>query len=212
MSFKAVIFDKDGVLINSFSTVLSAMNEALTLYGYDKISGKEFRRSWWGIRADLNIEMKLGITREEALEIFECYKQRREELRGMTKPYPGVYGVLRELRGDYSLGVVTSTFRDVAMGLLDEFGISKFFDVVVGGDETKPKPAPDPLLKACAGLMVRPDDAIYVGDTDADICAGKSAGCTTVIVTTSKTKEELDEIRGIIIIDELKELLDIVNS
>jgi HAD superfamily hydrolase (TIGR01509 family) len=211
MSFQAVIFDKDGVLINSFDTVFSAMNEALTIHGNGKLTREEFRKEWWGIRADLNIEKKLGVTREEALEIFEYYKQKREELEGLTKLYSGVEMVLEELEGDYGLAVVTSTFRDVAVELLKGFGISDFFDIVVGGNETTPKPAPDSILKACEEMEVRPVDAIYVGDTDPDIEAGKSAGCTTVIVTTSKTREELEEVEDIIIIDDLREILEVVN-
>jgi len=211
MSFEAVIFDKDGVLINSFNTVFTAMNRALTHHGYDKLSKEEFRKKWWGIRADHNIENKLCLSSGEAHEIFECYKEKREELIELTEIYPCVDELLGELYGDYSLGVVTSTYKKVAVNLLDNFGISKYLDVVVGGDETTPKPAPDSILKACEEIKVRPENAIYVGDTDADIGAGKSAGCTTVIVTTSKTREELEEVNGIIIIDQVKELTEILN-
>jgi HAD superfamily hydrolase (TIGR01509 family) len=210
MSFKAIFFDKDGVLINSFDTVFTAMNEAFTIYGYNRPGKEEFRKEWWGIRADLNIEKKLGISKEEAQEIFEYYKEKRGELEGLTKLYPGVKEVLRELDGDYNLGVVTSTFKAVALEILDSFGISDFFDVIIGGDETNPKPAPDSLLKACEELRIRPNNAVYVGDTDADIGAGKAAGCNTVIVTTSKTREELEGVEGIIIIDHLNELLELV--
>jgi HAD superfamily hydrolase (TIGR01509 family) len=210
MSYSAVIFDKDGVLINSFETVYSAMNEALTHHGYEKFGREEFRKEWWGIRADNNIERKLGISRERALEIFELYKQKRIELDHMTKLYPSVKTVLRQLDGEYGLGVVTSTYRDVAIDLLEDFEINAFFDVVVGGDETTPKPAPDSILKACNDLGVEPEEAIFVGDTDADIGAGKSAGCTTVIVTTSKTRDELENVEGILIIDDLEEILDLV--
>ena len=210
MSYSAVIFDKDGVLINSFETVYSAMNKALTHHGYEKLGREEFRKEWWGIRADNNIERKLGISRERALEIFELYKQKRIELDHMTKLYPGVKTVLRQLDGEYGLGVVTSTYRDVAIDLLEDFEINAFFDVVVGGDETTPKPAPDSILKACNDLGVEPEEAMFVGDTDADIGAGKSAGCTTVIVTTSKTRDELENVEGILIIDDLEEILDLV--
>lgn len=211
MSSEAVIFDKDGVLINSFKTVFTAMNQALNHHGYDKLSKEEFRKEWWGIRADHNIENKLCLSREEAHEIFECYKEKREELVELTEIYPGVDELLGELYGDYSLGVVTSTYKKVAVNLLDNFGISKYLDVVVGGDETTPKPAPDSILKACEEIKVRPENAIYVGDTDADIGAGKSAGCTAVIVTTSKTREELEEVNGIIIIDQIQELTEVLN-
>jgi len=212
LKISAVIFDKDGVLISSFNTVYTAMNKTLEHYGFEKLSREEFRKEWWGIRADLSFEKKLGIIREEALEVFEFYKQRRKDLEYMTELYPGVIDILRELGKYYSLGVVTSTFRNTVLELLEDFGISEFFDVVVGGDETTPKPAPDSILKACERLGIKPEEAAYVGDTDADIGAGKSAGCTTVIVTTSKIREELEKVEGIIIIDSLHELKEVINK
>jgi FMN phosphatase YigB (HAD superfamily) len=65
----------------------------------------------------------------------------------MSKLYHDVIYVLNELRGFYSLGVVTSTFRNIVLELLEDFGICKFFDVVVDGDETTPKPARALFLK-----------------------------------------------------------------
>jgi HAD superfamily hydrolase (TIGR01509 family) len=212
MRYRAVIFDKDGVLINSFETVYSAMNKALTHYDYDSLAREEFRKEWWGIRADDNIERKLRISRERALEIFDLYKQKRKELDQMTKLYPNVKTVLSRLDGDYGMGVVTSTNREIAIKLLEDFEIFGFFDVIVGGDETTPKPAPDALLKACNELGVEPEETIFIGDTDADIGAGQSAGCTTVIVTTSKTRDELDKVEGIIVIDDLEDILELVGS
>jgi HAD superfamily hydrolase (TIGR01509 family) len=212
MSYNAVIFDKDGVLINSFETVFSAMNEALTSYGYEEIEREEFRKEWWGIRADQSIERKLEISKQRAVEIFEFYKQKRKELDHMSELYPDVKHVLEKLSQEHELGVVTSTYRELAVNLLVNFGIYDFFNVVVGGDETTPKPAPDSVMKACDDLGLEPGKALFVGDTDADIGAGKSAGCTTVILTTSKTREELKNVGEIIVIDNLRDLLGIVGS
>jgi phosphoglycolate phosphatase-like HAD superfamily hydrolase len=70
LTIKAVIFDKDGVFIESFNTVYAAMNQALTHFGYLELSRLELRKEWWGIRADLSLEKNLGIRSDEAVEIF----------------------------------------------------------------------------------------------------------------------------------------------
>jgi len=132
------------------------------------------------------------------------------EFEDLVKLYPNTISVLEELKGKYKLGLIASTSKEVTMKLLKDFGILKYFNIVVSGEETKPKPAPDPILKGCEVLGVKPGETLYVGDTSSDIGAGKAAGCTTVIVTTSKTREELEKIKGILIIDDLKELKNIL--
>ena len=209
--YKAILFDKDGVLIDSMETCLRAANDTLERYGLRPWTTEEFRKNWWGIRADLTIGKLLkDVPDSKKKEIFEHYQKKRKEFQHLTKLYPSVTPVLKALKGKYRLGVITSTFRPVALRLLKDFGISEYFDVVVGGEEAKPKPAPNPILKACDKLGVMPAEAVFIGDTTMDIEAGKAAGCTTIIITTSKTRKELKDVKNITIIDDLKELTEIL--
>jgi phosphoglycolate phosphatase-like HAD superfamily hydrolase len=77
--------------------------------------------------------------------------------------------------------VSTGASTDAAEILLGAAGLSRFFDVVVGGDEVAlPKPAPDGIRLACERLGVRPRNAAYVGDADVDLEAARRAGAVAI--------------------------------
>ncbi len=214
--FRAVLFDKDGVLLNSIDACLRAANETFEHYGKKGMTKEEFRKNFWGTRADINIAKTFTeLPPDKLKEIYDYYNQKKLEFEDMIKLYSTVIYTLEALKGKYKLGVVTSSSKKVTLKLLEDFGILKYFDVVVGGMDTEPKPAPDPILKACEMLGVKPTETVYVGDTLPDIEAGKAAGCTVVIVTTSMSREELQSTAGvenIFIIDGLKDLTKILGE
>ncbi|MED1852130.1 HAD-IA family hydrolase [Brevibacillus borstelensis] len=83
-----------------------------------------------------------------------------------------------------SMGIVTGKGRRSADISLKEWGLAPYFDVVIAGDEvTNPKPDPEGILLAMEQLGATPEQTIYVGDSNADIIAGKAAGLVTVGVT-----------------------------
>ena len=79
------------------------------------------------------------------------------------------------------IGLVTNTTKIRTMNELKFHKIRNLFDAVVTADDVeKPKPYPDPILKACEKLNVMPDEVMYIGDTKYDYKAGKSAGAFVV--------------------------------
>ncbi len=209
--FQAIIFDKDGVLIDSFDSCFTAFNKTLGEFGKPKMTEEEFLNECWGIKIDNNIDRifrkKSG---SEKKRISEYYRKERMMVEKLTKLYPNVVDVLEELENDYKLGVVTSSYKDLAEEVLEDFGIKKYFEVIVGGDETEPKPSPKPIIKACKKMEVETNKTLYIGDTDPDIGAAKAAGCILAMLTTSKNKEDLEKIGDMMIIDDIMEVLNIV--
>jgi HAD superfamily hydrolase (TIGR01509 family) len=136
--------------------------------------------------------------------------ERRMELNIHTRLYPNVIPILEALSGRYQLGVITNTQKDMTIKILNHFNIYGYFDVVVSGDEGRPKPAPDLILKACKIICVQPEASYFVGDTMADVQAGKAAGCKTIILSTSIQRETLVEFDDILVIDDLIEILKII--
>lgn len=205
------MFDKDGVLIDSLDTCFSAFNETLRHFGKSELARDAYIEEYWGTKAEFNLARIFNdLPDSERKEIVDYYMERRMELEDYTRLYPSAILVLEALKGRYKLGVITNTIKDVATKILKDFEILKYFNVVIGGDEGRPKPAPDLILKACKILGVQPEESIFVGDTSADIQAGKAAGCTTVIVSTSIPRDELENIEGIVVIDDLNEIIKIV--
>jgi HAD superfamily hydrolase (TIGR01549 family) len=212
--YRAVLFDKDGVLIDSIDGCLAAANATFAHYGKPEMSKEDFRTQFWGTRADINFAKSFdGAAKGKIDEVCDYYNNKKLEFKGIIKVFPSTVPVLKRLKGGYKLGVVTSSSKSVSAKLLEDFGILVYFDVVIGGEETRPKPASDPILKACKMLDVLPEDTLYVGDTMPDVGAAKSAGCEMAMLTTSFTREELEKVDGtgdFHIIDDLKELLQVL--
>jgi phosphoglycolate phosphatase len=101
----------------------------------------------------------------------------------LTQPYPGVLTTLSAL-SRFTLGIVTTKEPGQAEIVLRRLALMRFFRHVQGGTpELKLKPAPDTVLAALAALHCPPSQAMMVGDTPADIAAGKAAGTATCAVT-----------------------------
>jgi phosphoglycolate phosphatase len=212
--FKAMLFDKDGTLIDSLDTCMAAFNDALVHYDKPTFSREGFVRDVWGVPAENIIGIVFSDRSEqERAEIVKFYNNSRAMRVSQTRLFSSTMPTLQMLKATgVKTAVVTNTMKRTALKLLSDFGILQYFDAVVGGEEAEPKPSPAPILLACKRLGVRPEEALYVGDTPTDAEAGKAAECTTAIITTSHNAVDLSEIGGILIIDDLSELLSIVQS
>ncbi|HSF30913.1 MAG TPA: HAD-IA family hydrolase [Candidatus Tectomicrobia bacterium] len=101
----------------------------------------------------------------------------------LTRPYPGVIAGLQALSG-FMLGIVTTKEQGQAELVLRRLALMRFFQHVQGGTPgLRLKPAPDTIFAALAALHCAPPQALMVGDTPADILAGKAAGTATCAVT-----------------------------
>lgn len=212
-AYTAVLFDKDGVLIDSLDTCFEALNVMLNHYNRPEISKDWFVRELWGMKPGTQSEWLNGpISEAEERERVDYYHRARDEMEHRTKLFPHTVDVLSSLKksGRFKIGLVTSTERRTTVPLLKRFDLSGFFDTVVCGEEAEPKPSPEPIILACKRLNVEVADVLYVGDTDVDIIAGKSAGCDTAIVATSHKIEELVAISGIVPIKDLRAVLVLV--
>jgi phosphoglycolate phosphatase len=108
----------------------------------------------------------------------------------LSQPYPGVIDALQAL-SDFTRGVVTTKGAREADIVLQRLGLSRFFRYVQAGTPgLSLKPAPDGILAALAMLHCAPTHALMVGDTPADIGAGRAAGVMTCAVTYGYSRRE----------------------
>jgi phosphoglycolate phosphatase len=91
-----------------------------------------------------------------------------------TRQYPGVEEALRQLGGRKATATTKGT--PTTRAVLEQFGLLPFFDHVQGTDGFPCKPAPDVLLRSMDALGARPDECLFVGDSAADMEAGRRAG------------------------------------
>ncbi len=174
----AILFDLDGVLINSFESWYQAFSKMLQAYGKEEMSREKFEEKCWG--PDLRHNLA-------ALNLGEDAAQRcvREQLKliELIELFPDAEEVLHRIKTEYRLkaGLVTNTPRENVNKILEHFHLSNHFDVILTGNDVKRgKPDAEIVKKACARLNVQPEHAILVGDTKADFLAGKAAGCSVI--------------------------------
>lgn len=189
--FDAVIFDLDGVLIDSERIHLDTWNKVLSEYGCPAPGDLACR--FTGVADDkmapvLIKELELAVSAETLLE-----KKRSLFLESFSgvRSFPGVaekIGLLNWL----PLGVVTTSFRTAATGLLTEAGLIENFDVIVCGDDVvRKKPDPEPYRKACELLDTAPERVVVIEDSASGAASAKSAGAYVIAVMTTTDRERL---------------------
>ncbi len=207
---EAVLFDLDGVLIDSFESWYQAFNAMLRRYRGEELSRDEFRARCWG--PDLRDNLREWHLDEEAGRY--CIAEQLE-LVELIKLFPGAREVLTHIRDRYrakiKVGLVTNTPRRNVARILEHFQLAHLFDVVITGDDVhRGKPDAEMVIEACTRLNVKPENAILVGDTESDFWAGKSAGCAVIAVGTRIPGELEQELE--MHIENLYELIDILND
>jgi phosphoglycolate phosphatase len=130
-----------------------------------------------------------------------------------TRPYPGVTTTLHAL-SSLTFGVVTTKAQEQAEMVLRQLQLASFFQHIQGWiPGLQLKPAPDAVIAALAALRCAPQQALMVGDTTADILAGKAAGLKTCAVTYGfGSLEELQHCQPDYVIDTFSDLVRLVEA
>lgn len=170
---RAVLFDLDGVLVDSYEVWFQAMNAVARELACPPISPEAFADSWGqGVEQDVERFFPDCTIAELERRYERAYPEHLEHLR-VDPDAAGLLAALRE-RG-LGTALITNTPAGLARTILERAGLC--LDAVVGGtDVPRGKPAPDMVLRACALLDVAPDAAVVVGDTAYDRDAAAAAG------------------------------------
>lgn len=212
-AFRAVLWDLDGTLLDSYEAIHEALGAVLKELGKEPITMAETRRSV-GNGLDALLARFVGdAERAEATRIFrERYDVTGPEL---TTLMPGADHVTRELvKRDVLQGVASNKPSDYSEELLEVLEVRDRFEVVVGPDlGFPPKPAPDMVLAALEEMDVEPEEALFVGDMVVDVKTARAAGLAVAVVPIgSSTREELIHANPDYLFSSLVELLSLFPS
>ena len=211
---KAIIFDLDGTLLDTLEDLKNAVNAALEHCGMPLRSLDEVR-SFVGnglrnlmIRAVPDGEENPKF--EEALSFLKDYYA--VHCKDNTGPYPGIMEMLDELKERGITMAIVSNKIDSAVKELDKEYFNGYMSAAIGEMEgVARKPAPDTVLKALEECDLKPEDAIYVGDSDVDIATAKNTGIPCISVSWGfRDTAFLKEHGATQIIDNPAELLELV--
>jgi HAD superfamily hydrolase (TIGR01549 family) len=199
---KAVLFDVDGVLIDSAEGNARYFSHVFKKFGKKPISIEEYKKNFYNLSSRKVFEHffpdKTEAEREDiarygssAIRLFFKY----------IKLNPGAAETLDSLRKGCRLGIVTSR---KTMEILDYLRIKDYFEVIVGyHDSAKHKPHPEPIHMALEKMKIKPGEAVYIGDAASDVEACKAAGVKVIIYRNP-------EVRGDFNIKDLKEIPKII--
>ncbi|MDD5566107.1 MAG: HAD family phosphatase [Candidatus Omnitrophica bacterium] len=209
----AIIFDMDGVVVDSMPYHFIAWYEALRPWGvrvncFDVYSkeGEDWKKTLselllrHHIKPHTAVLKKIFLTRQN---IFKRYFRRYV--------FKGAKELLQCLaHKGYSLGLVTGTPLNEARRILPA-QILRAFDAVVTGDQVKKgKPYPQPYLEAAKRLKVKPSACIVIENAPLGITSAKRAGMFCIALTTSLPAEYLSG--ADIVADTLQEITGIIES
>ena len=187
--FPVYLFDVDGTLLDSALDICGAVQQVLDANG-GGAKDFEYLKSYIGFHLiDLFEEVFPGYDAAQIDDLVEqyrnCYRARGHKL---TRPYPGAQAGLAALGGRKSTATTKGT--PTTRLVLEQFGLIQYFDHVQGTDGFPSKPAPDVILTALDALHARPEDCLMVGDSTADMQAGRRAGVQTCAVRYGYGKVE----------------------
>lgn len=178
--YQAVLFDFDGVLVDSEPVHFEVWQEILQPFGI-QLPWDYYAAHCIGVsdRAMIETLVRLADPPVDFDRVYAEYPRKRDLFRArmLAQPaaYPETLDLLRQLRGDYRLAVVTSSGRPEVEPILEAMGVLDLFEAGVYGLEAgRMKPAPDPYLKAAELLGV--ERALVVEDSEAGRAAGRAAG------------------------------------
>ena len=211
---KGVIFDLDGTLIDTLAAYTQAFNRGTSKFGLEPIAKEKLATFLNRAKGLENILLELFPSpfadREKRLRCMEEIRDAYIEIEKEVPLKPGVAEVLPLLKEmGFKIGIVTArtTFADYKWVELRRLGIAPFIEAMVTGAEAQRKPSPDGVIKCTKELGLSPQDCVLVGDSQADIIAGKAAGTTTIAIPSGVAREEILFQEGpSIIINSLNEL------
>jgi phosphoglycolate phosphatase len=177
--FPVYVFDLDGTLVDSAADISAAILDTLAARGRSDVTQAYLRR-YIG-RHLLDMYLDLGFEPDEIDAMIAHYRRVYPELKhARTRVYPGVAEMLAGLRGRKSTATTKGT--PMTRAVLEQFGLIRHFDHVQGTDGFPAKPEPDVILRSIEALGADPKDCLLVGDSPADMEAGKRAGVRTCAV------------------------------
>jgi beta-phosphoglucomutase len=209
---RGIVFDMDGVLVNSSPIHAAAYQEALrelpiANFAYSRVAGM---RSLDGIRAVLK-ENSITLPDENVAALAEA-KSRIALVRIVEENplFPGALAVLKTLSRRTKLALATSASEPAVNAFLDRNQIRGLFQSVVhSGDVRNAKPSPEIFESAIARLGLDATDALVVEDAVAGIRAAKAAGAVACGIPTTCSAIELQRAGADLIIASLDDLLEI---
>ena len=182
MTYKLIVFDWDGTLIDSAATIVTCIQDAARDMGIE-VPEDERARHVIGLGLHDSLRHAVpGLAVERYLEFADHYRRHFIGRQDAMVLFPGIMALLEELKGSKLLAIATGKSRRGLDRALVCGNLAHFFAGSRCADETNPKPHPAMLLELMAQFSVNRSDVLMIGDTSHDMEMAKAAGVDALAV------------------------------
>lgn len=190
---QVVIFDMDGVIVDSTKQDFKAWQKALNERGV-LITFKDYQH-FLGMKGVDIVKKFLPASSDSEARAIQDKKEQyfiQSVKEHGIKPIPGVLELIRTLKPRYKLAVATSAPPEKLNIILKKLGLTSIFDALVNADEvTYGKPHPEIFLKAAQKLNLPPENCMVIEDAPNGVRAAKAGNFTCVAIMTTSSNEQL---------------------
>lgn len=207
--FDAVLFDVDGTVLDTAEYIFQAYKYTLNLHLKKKVT-------WEDVAPVLGLPLRecyqLLTALDEVDHLMECHHQFQCRNLQLATAYPNTLKTLKSLAKEgVSIAAVTSRYSDQLLETLKFAGVDKFFKAIITPMEVKkPKPNPESIFKALKALGIKPERAVFIGDSLVDINAGKAAGVRIIGALYGFHGQRLLETKPDYLVDDIGQIVPII--
>ncbi len=186
---KAVLFDMDGVLIDAKDWHFHALNDALSLFGFE-ISRTEHLSAYDGLPTKKKLEI---LSQTQGLprplhDFINRLKQRRTHeitIQSCRPMFHHQYALARLKREGMKIAVCSNSIRSTIQVMMENAALLEYLDFFLSNEDTSaPKPDPEIYVKAIAQCGVQPHEVLIVEDNHHGIQAARASGGNVLEVAT----------------------------
>lgn len=204
-----ILFDLDGTILDTHELIFETFKQTFMALAphldtdsidYQTFIGPPIDIMFSKYLDDDQIDDAIAYFRKTNIALHETY----------VTLYPNIELVLKALKAKgYNIAIVSNKIQSSIRYGLELFGLSDYFDYIVGFDDVStPKPHPQGIQMCLEHYNIDAAQAIMVGDAIGDIKAAKSANCLSAMVTYSlHSKEEIQAAKADVYLDDMKDLL-----
>lgn len=213
--YQAILFDFDGVIINTEEVHARAKRITLDKYGisypetlFDDFKGRPDLVFWHYVVSEL------AQNRFTAGDLDDSKRAVFFNLADAIHPVPGALDFIASCRKKFRFLALVSSATEVDLMVSERrFRFMKWFDVILLGEHTAHhKPHPEPYKKAMEKLGVKASESLVIEDAPNGIISAKSAGCYVIGITTSFNAGELTRAGADVIADSYAEIARIIEQ
>src|SRR5699024_5274591 len=177
---KAIIFDFDGTLADTLPICFYAFQTVFKEFDNIDVTTDEVKGVFGPSECGIIRENLTDPNHNKAIELY--YEEYNERHRELVLDNKEINDLLLSLKGEgYKLGIVTGKAKRSLFISLEHLNMNDLFDIIITGDDVNnPKPHPEGVNKALEQLGVKNTETVFLGDSNADILAGKQANVFTV--------------------------------